>query len=267
MVIKIENLSFAYSREPILRNINLEIERGEFVGIMGPVGSGKTTLLLTLNGAIPNIINGNFKGSVKIFGLDTKKTKVHELARKVGIVFQDPDSQIFSLRVADEVSFALENFGFPKELIEKRVNTALNLLGIRKFIYEDPNNLSQGQRQKLAIASIIAIDPEILLLDEPVASLDYRSSRKIYGFLKKLSKNGKTIIVVEHDAELLAEYASRLLVINEGKIELDGRPENVFINKKFTSFGLRAPCSIEISKKLGLRAIASIEKLIKKLVG
>jgi energy-coupling factor transport system ATP-binding protein len=266
MVIKTENLSFSYSKEPILRKINLEIDKGEFVGVMGPVGCGKTTLLLTMNGAIPNLIRGNFEGVVKVFGVDTREKEVHELARRVGIVLQDPDSQIFSLRVRDEVSFALGNFGFPRNEIEKKVNDVLNWVGLSKFVDEDPNNLSQGQKQKLAIASVIVFDPEILLLDEPVASLDYDSSKKIYELLSEYNKKGRTIIVVEHDAELLSEYAGRVLVISRGRVELDGKPEDVLTNKRFPSFGLRPPCSVEISKRLGLRATASMEKLIKKLV-
>ena len=266
MVIKIENLSFSYSKEPILRNINLKIDKGEFVGLMGPVGSGKTTLLLTMNGAIPHLIKGNFEGAIKVFGLDTREKKVHELARRIGIVLQDPDSQIFSLKVKDEVSFALENFGFQRNEIEKKVNCVLSLVGLSKFADEDPNNLSQGQKQKLAVASVIAFDPEILLLDEPVASLDYDTSRKIYELLKEYNKKGKTIIIIEHDAELLTEDAKRVIVISNGRIELDGRPENIFTDVRFPSFSLRPPCSVEISKRLGLKATASKEKLIRKLV-
>ncbi len=246
-MIEISGLSFSYREERVLDGIDLKIRGGEFLGIIGPVGSGKTTFLLTLNGIIPHMIKGKFGGGVKIFGKDTHESKVPTLARDVGIVFQDPDSQIFSLKVADEVAFGLENIGVPREEIDARVKEALRAVGLEGRINDDPNNLSGGQKQKLALACVLAMDQKIFALDEPVSNMDHGGAVEIYEILRRANENGKTIIVVEHDSELLLEYANRIIVLDKGRIALDGKAVRVLSSRKISELGLKVPC--ELKKK------------------
>lgn len=241
-VINIHNLSFSYGKRDVLKGINISISRGEFVGIAGPVGGGKSTLLLIMNGVIPNLIRGNFNGQVTVCGMDTKTSKVSEISQKIGIVLQDPNSQIFSLKVRDEVAFALENHKLPRDQIERRVDEYLKLFGLRSMKDDDPNNLSEGQKQKLAIASTLAMEPEVILLDEPSSSLDFSSATKLYKILRKLNRKGVTIVVVEHDTELLVENIGRVIVLKGSSIKLDGPPEKIFSSPKIGKYGLKVPC-------------------------
>ncbi|MEM3555474.1 MAG: ABC transporter ATP-binding protein [Candidatus Micrarchaeia archaeon] len=244
-LITIRNLTFSYTGKKVLERINLSIPKGDFIGIIGPVGSGKSTLLLTMNGVIPNLIQGNFRGEVVVDGMNTKQTKVSELSEKVGIVLQDPNSQIFSMKVRDEVAFALENRKLPREEVRRRVDKYLRLFGLHSFINDDPNNLSEGQKQKLAIASTLAMEPEVILLDEPSSSLDFGAAVELYKFLGSLNKEGRTIVVVEHDTEMLLENAKRVIVLKDGRIALDGAPRKVLSNPKIEQYGLKIPCVLK----------------------
>lgn len=247
-LISIRGLTFSYTQRRVLNGINLSIPAGDFVGVIGPVGSGKSTLLFAINGVIPNLIKGDFGGDVTVCGMDTKRTSVSQLSEKVGIVLQDPNSQIFSMRVRDEVAFGLENRKLPKEEVERRVERYLRLFGLRSFIDEDPNNLSEGQKQKLAVASTLAMEPEVILLDEPSSSLDYGSAVKLYKILKGLNNQGRTIVVVEHDTELLLENAKRVIVVKGGRIALDGPPAQVLSDPRIERYGLKTPC---VLRKVG----------------
>jgi len=247
-MIEISGLSFSYGKERVLNNMDLKIRAGEFVGIMGPVGSGKTTLLLTLNGIIPHMIKGKFEGSVRIFEKDTRATKVSALARDAGLVFQDPDSQIFSLKVKDEVAFGLENMGVPREEIEARVRDALRAVELGDFAEKDPNALSGGQKQKLALACVLAMDQKIFALDEPVSNMDHRGAVEIYSILRRANEKGKTVIVVEHDSELLLEYAKRIIVIERGRIALDANTRRALSSKIIGELGLKIPCELKKKK-------------------
>ena len=244
-LIRLNNLNFSYGKKAVLKGIILSIDRGEFVGIIGPVGSGKSTLLLTMNGVIPNLIKGNFKGEVTVCGMSTATSSVSELSKNVGIVLQDPNSQIFSLKVRDEVAFALENRRLPREEIERRVSRYLHLFGLSSMKEEDPNNLSEGQKQKLAIASTLAVEPEVILLDEPSSSLDFGGAAELYTILEGLKEEGRTIVVVEHDTELLADHAERILVLRNGRIALDGPARVVLADRRIEEYGLKIPCSIK----------------------
>lgn len=226
MEIKLERVNFSYPDKKVLKNINLDIKSGEFVGLTGPTGCGKTTLAYCLNGLIPNSIRGNFSGNVIIDGMNTKEHKVPEIAREVGLVFQDPDWQIFSLTVKDEIEFGIKNLGLTNS--KKRIENALRLVGLEGYENIEPHRLSQGQKQKLCIASVIATDPEIIVLDEPTSQLDYKNTKNIHEILKKLNENNKTIILIEHDTDFLAEYCSRILIMNDGKIVKDGPVDKVF---------------------------------------
>ena len=236
----IDELNFSYTNQEVLKNVSLSLDNGEFVGLVGPTGCGKTTLAYCLNGLIPNSIKGKFSGKVLVDGLDTSKNKVSEVARKVGLVFQDPDWQIFNLTVKDEVSFGVENLKLGK--LEKRVKSALKMVGLTGFDDRDPNTLSQGQKQKLCIASILATDPEYIVLDEPTSQLDYKNNKKIHDILKRLNRRGKTILIIEHDTDFLTEYCDRILIMSNGRIVKDGKMKRVFSDVKLLKrLGIKVP--------------------------
>jgi len=240
MGIKVENVSFSYPNRKVLKNINFMIEDGEFVGLVGSTGCGKTTLVYCLNGLIPNSIRGKFSGDVIVEGLSTKKNKVSDIAKKVGLVFQDPDWQIFNLTVKDEVAFSLKNLKMDK--IEKRIQNALKIVGLKGYENEDPNKLSHGQKQKLCIASVIAAEPKTIILDEPTSQLDYKNTEIIHEILKKLNKMGTTVLIIEHDTDWIAEYSDRVLIMNDGRIVDSGSPNKIFSKIKFLKkLGIKVP--------------------------
>lgn len=250
-MISIRNLSFSYRKEPVLRDMSVEIKKGEFVGIMGATGSGKSTFALCLNGIIPHSVHGKFSGEVEISGKNTKSHETFELAKSIGLVFQDPDSQIFSLEVEDEVSFGPENLGLGKDEIRERVDRALDAVGIADLRNRETFALSQGQRQKVCIASVLAMEPDILILDEPTSQLDFRSTREIYEILRGLHEKGKTVIVIEHKTDWLLKHANRVLVLDSGRFVLDGKPSEVF--KKFGTLeriGIEVPKVLRIERFL-----------------
>jgi len=260
-MIKIENLSFAYDNRQVLDKISLNVGKGEFVGVVGRTGCGKTTLLLTLNGLIPQLVKGKFSGQVRICGMDTQKTKTAELARKIGFVFQDPDSQIFSLTAREEIAFGLQNMG---KFSEKKVSEALKEVGLSGYADADPDTLSQGQKQKLCIASVLAMGTEIMALDEPTASLDHPSAEEIYSLLERLNRNGKTILLASHDTDMLLEHCTRIIVLSEGKIALDGRPEEVFSSKEYAATKLKVPFAIELARTMGTKPVRNLKSLLQK---
>jgi len=245
MAIEIKNLNFSYPGKTVLRNISLDIEKADFVGITGSTGSGKTTLAYCFNGLIPNSIRGRFSGSVRVAGLDTRKSKISQLAKRVGLVFQDPDWQLFSLSVREEISFGLLNLKM--ENIEKRVRESIKMVGLEGYEETEPHKISQGQKQKLCIASVLAIEPDIIVLDEPTSQLDYRSTMNIYRILERLNKEGKTVIVIEHNTDLLAAYANKVILLENGRIAKYGPAEQVFSDKKLLEkLGVKVP---EVYKK------------------
>ena len=266
--IEIRDLSFAYRSRPeekVLDGIGVSIAKGEFVGLLGSTGAGKSTLLRCMNGIIPHLLEGVMKGSVRVEGKGTENTGPSGFAGKVGFLFQDPDSQLFAPTVAEEISFGLRNMGVGKDEALARVADALRLVGMDGFQGRDPHELSGGQRQKIAFASVLAMEPEILLLDEPVSALDWRSATDVYNLLRRLNSEGKTIVVVEHNTELLAEYAKRVLVFKGGKIALDASPVEAFSHELMVSLGLKIPCAVKICRVLGVKEAATPEKLAESL--
>lgn len=240
MEIKAEGVSFSYPGRKILRNISFRVKHGDFVGITGPTGSGKTTLAYCFNGLIPHSIRGKFSGTVTVDGKDTRKSKISKMATKVGFVFQDPEWQIFSLSLNDEVAFGLKNLKMDR--IDERVKEALEMVGLEGNEEMLPYNLSQGQKQKLCIASVLAMEPEIIVLDEPTSQLDYRSTMNIYGILKDLNGKGKTILVIEHDTDMIAKYANRVMVLDDGRLVKNGDPMNVLCDRKLMDrLGIKVP--------------------------
>jgi energy-coupling factor transporter ATP-binding protein EcfA2 len=240
MVIEARNLSFSYPGRKVLSDISLKVEKADFLGITGSTGSGKTTLAMCFNGLIPNSVKGRFSGEVTVMGASTKKSKISDLARKVGFVFQDPDWQLFSLTVRDEVTFGLKNLKM--EGIDRRVKDALKMVGLSGYEDTEPHKLSQGQKQKLCIASVLAMEPEIMILDEPTSQLDYRSGMNVYSILKRLNEEGKTVIVIEHNTDMLAEHANKAMILDGGRIASLGPARKVLCEKKLLNkLGIKIP--------------------------
>ena len=217
-IIEVKDISFTYpSGVQALRDVSITIHRGEFVAVMGENGAGKTTLVKHFNGLFKPS-----EGQVVVDGVDVSKVSVASLARKVGLVFQNPDDQLFSENVEEEIRFALRNFGFDKGIIEKRVNWALNLLDIDRYRKSSPFILSGGERKRVALASVLAWDPEVVILDEPTIGQDYAQKERLRHFLMQLRIQGKTTIIVTHDVEFVADCQPRIVLMADGEIIADG---------------------------------------------
>lgn len=220
-MIRIENLKFQYSgsKRFALDGIDLTIEKGDFVGIIGASGAGKSTLTYAMNGIVPHHYKGDFYGSVKISGMDTVDNYPEDIAAHLASVFQDIDAQMTATIVEDEILFGLENYECPKDEIEERITSSLSVLGIEELRKRNINTLSGGQKQKVAIAAMVAMRPEIIVLDEPTGELDPQSSRQIFELLKELNRNlGMTVVIVEQKIMLQCEFADKLIVMDGGKV-------------------------------------------------
>lgn len=232
---KLEDVSYKYPLEDreILKNINLDIKKGEFWAVIGKNGSGKTTLCNVLRRFVPDFYKGELKGKITLEGKELKDYSAKEIVQKVGFVFQNPFTQISGVKetVFEEIAFGLENLALDAEYIRKRVEETLKLLRIEELRDKNPYELSGGQGQKVALASIIAMDPEIMVIDEPTSQLDPKGTEEIFEIIDILKKEGKTIILVEHKLELIAEYAEKVMVLNEGEMILSGNTEEVLKNK------------------------------------
>jgi len=222
-LIEVEDVYFTYPNGvEALKGISLKIEDGEFVAIMGQNGAGKTTLVKHFNGLLKPT-----RGRVLIDGVDTRHVSVAMLSRKVGFVFQNPDHQLFSETVEDEVSFALKNFGFPEKVILERVEWALNLLDLKEYQKTSPFMLSGGERKRVALASVLAWDPKILILDEPTIGQDSYQKERLRQFIIQMNQQGKTVIIVTHDIEFVAECEPRVILMANGRIIADGEAKQV----------------------------------------
>lgn len=232
---KLKDVSYKYPLEDreILKNINLDIKKGEFWAVIGKNGSGKTTLCNVLRRFVPDFYKGELKGRITLEGKELKDYSAKEIVQKVGFVFQNPFTQISGVKetVFEEIAFGLENLALDAEYIRKRVEETLKLLRIEELRDKNPYELSGGQGQKVALASIIAMDPEIMVIDEPTSQLDPKGTEEIFEIIDILKKEGKTIILVEHKLELIAEYAEKVMVLDEGEMILSGNTEDVLKNK------------------------------------
>ncbi len=230
-IIKVKDLSYRY--EPggpfVLHDICVEIAEGEFVAVMGPSGAGKTTFCLALNGIIPNFFGGNFHGQVSILDHDTLSLTVAELAQNVGMVLQDPEMQLVTNCVEDEVAFGLENVRVPRSEMRVRIDDALRIVRLTGYEKKHPASLSGGQKQRLAIAAALALRPKVMVLDEPTSQLDPVGANEVFSVIRELNERYHiTVILVTHDSERVAEYADRVLLMNAGRLEADTTPSRFF---------------------------------------
>jgi energy-coupling factor transport system ATP-binding protein len=225
-MIEAENVGYSYpNKVEALRGISLSINDGEFVAIMGQNGAGKSTFVKHFNGLLKPS-----KGIVRINGVETTKSSVAALSRNVGFVFQNPDHQLFSESVEEEIGFALKNFSFEQENIVKRIDWALNLFSLTQYRKTSPFLLSGGERKRVALASVLAWDPQTLILDEPTIGQDHDQKEKLRQFIIQLQTQKKTVVIVTHDVEFVAECNPRVVLMKEGKIVADGEGKQILTN-------------------------------------
>jgi energy-coupling factor transporter ATPase len=230
-IIQANHLTFTYTgaSEPSIQDISIGVTPGEFVVLTGPSGCGKTTICRCLNGLIPNFYSGDFNGDLVVDGMNVKEHTTAELASHVGMVFQNPENQLFSLSVERDVAFGPENLGLSREDIRKRVDWALNVTGITHLKDKPPYELSGGQQQRAAIAAVLAMQPKVMILDEPTSFLDPKSALEILEVISDLNKKlGITIVLVEHRLDIVSSHANRVIVMDRGQIVLDGTPRDVY---------------------------------------
>jgi energy-coupling factor transporter ATP-binding protein EcfA2 len=252
-IIKFNDFSFKYSssKTNILENINLSIESNEITVLAGPTGCGKSTLLKSIVGLIPNMYDGEYSGEVIVDGIRIKDAEIKEIAKRVGFVFQNPENQIFMFSVERDIAFGLENLGIEQEIIKERIKKIMETLNITHLAEKAPHELSDGQKQRTALAGVLAMEPKILILDEPTSLLDPKTASEFMELMNKLCReNGISIIIVEHRLDLVLKYADRLIILSNGKIVSNDKPENVFNYKKLIIPELGIPFSTKIYREL-----------------
>ncbi|MBR0138108.1 MAG: ABC transporter ATP-binding protein [Erysipelotrichaceae bacterium] len=233
-VLEFVDVSFKYDNaptieEPALKHINLKIEKGEFVGIIGSNNSGKSTVCSLCNGLIPKAIDGEYSGDVFVNGKNLKGISIAKASEMVGLVLPDPEAQLSQLSVYDELTFGPANLNMSKQECFEAADRVMKLLRLEEFRNRSPFSLSGGEQQKVAIASVLAMNPQILVLDEPTSNLDPLSTQEIFDILYRLNKEeGITVVLVEHEVELMAQYVDRFIVMDNGMVAIDGTPEEVF---------------------------------------
>ncbi len=247
-MIHIEGLVARAGAFEILKGIDLDIESGEFVALLGPNGAGKTTLIKHFNGLrVPSA------GSVMVDGMDTRRVKTSRLARSVGFLFQNPDHQIISNRIDDEIAFGLKQTGIPEPERGERVREAAAILGLEGLLDADPFTLSRALRQRVALASVLALRPKVLVLDEPTSSQDERGATMVMEIARELNAGGTTVIFVSHDMELVARYARRALVLVDGRILADRSVHALFRDTQpLNAAGLSMPGAYRLAATLGI---------------
>lgn len=264
--LKVEDYTFSYldAKTPALSNINLEIAKGEIAILAGPSGCGKSTLLKSIVGLIPHMYSGSWSGRVIVDGIEVAKSRISELAKKVGFVFQNPENQIFMFSVERDIAFGLENLALPKEEMRQRVDWALSLLGIKNLAYRAPHELSDGQKQRTAIAGVLAMKPSILILDEPTSLLDPFTAHEVIGTVQKLNRTlGITVIIVEHRLDLASSIASRVVIMDNGRIVADGVPKKVYRNAEALN-AVGMPLMASLHKEIGAAGESplSVEEMV-----
>lgn len=243
-IIETKNLAYTYpgASRPSITDVSIKVEKGDFVLITGPSGCGKTTLCRCFNGLIPHFYQGQLSGEIVVAGEDVTKHQTHELAKHVGLVFQNPENQLFALSIEKDVAFGLENLGYSRTEMRERVDWALNLAGIYDIRERSPHEVSGGQQQRVAIAAVLAMQPEIIVLDEPTSFLDPLSAAKIFEVIHDLNQRlGTTVVLVEHRLDLTARYANHIIIMDDGKVCSDGKTREVLDNEGTRLVGVGIP--------------------------
>ena len=264
-VIEFKDVTFWHgggNEKPAIKNINLKIYEGDYVALLGLNGAGKTTLQLCINGVIPNSIMGDFEGEVIVYGKDTYDTPVREMAKMVGMVFDNPEFQLSQMSVAEEIALGMESLGFSYDEMVETITEVLDIVGLQGLEERSPFGLSGGQQQRLSIAAALAMEPKILVMDEPTANVDPIGKEEIFSVAAQLNREkNMTVIMAEHEVEVMAAYANIVIVMHEGEILLNGTPEEVFSNVELIQkLGLRLPQVTEYAHRLNQLNLASIKK-------
>lgn len=258
-IIEAKNLTYTYpsATKPAIKDVSLTIQKGEFVILTGPSGCGKTTLCRCFNGLIPHFYSGQLEGQIAVADLKVGERQIFELAQHVGLVFQNPENQLFALSVEKDVAFGLENLGKPRDEIRKQVDWALQITGIEELRERAPHELSGGQQQRVAIACVLAMQPNIMVFDEPTSFLDPLGAQRIFEVINELNKKlGITVILVEHRLDLASKYADHVIIMDEGKIALDGEPRDIFNSEQARLIGVGIPKATQLWQQLQASGIS-----------
>jgi energy-coupling factor transport system ATP-binding protein len=251
---RLQDVSFTYEygEKAALTGVSMELERGRLYGVVGLNASGKTTLCSVLRGIIPHFHRGDLAGHVEILGKNLEDWDPGDLSVLIGYVFQNPFTQISGVKetVFEEIALGLENLGMDREQMIERVGSVLDQLNLWDLAEKDPNRLSGGQRQKVAFASIIAMDADVLVIDEPTSQLDPESSDEVFQIIRQLKDSGKSIILVEHKIDLLAEYADDLIVMHDGRVIAQGDARSILTSSGLTAAGVSPPDVTELALRL-----------------
>ena len=253
IIMECKNVDYSYplTTEPAIKHLNLQIERGKFYGVIGENGSGKTTLCALLRGFAPSFYKGEVKGEVLVEGKNINEYG-GELSQKIGFVFQNPFTQISGVKdtVFEEVAYGLENFGVPVEEIERRVTEVMTMTNIESLAEKNPFELSGGQMQRVALASVIVLEPDILIIDEPTSQLDPEGTESVFAIIKAMKDKQKTIILVEHKIDLIAEYADDVLVLKDGELIAVGDKNEILTDITLMEKGVALPQVVLLAVKL-----------------
>lgn len=230
-LVNLQNVTYKYplTKTPVLQNVNLQVNEGEFVAVMGPNGAGKSTLCYALAGFVPHFFKGEISGEIEVDGKKSSESTLDEWVLNVGLAFQNPFNQISGAKytVFEEIAFGLENIGVPRNEMKDRVDEAMALTGIRDLADRSPYSLSGGQQQRVALTSILVMRPRLLVLDEPTSQMDPIGTREVFGVVRKMAEEGMTVVMVEHKVEWIAHFADRVIALNEGQVLLEGKPNEV----------------------------------------
>jgi energy-coupling factor transporter ATP-binding protein EcfA2 len=241
-LIEVQEVTYTYptTETPALKDISLEVEEGEFLAIVGSNEAGKSTLCYTLSGFVPHFFQGELEGDVQVADLDLKGSKLSDWVLNVGLVFQNPFNQISGAKftVFEEIAFGLENLGTPRPEMIERVERAMARTGISDLAERSPYSLSGGQQQKVALTSILVMEPKVIVLDEPTSQLDPIGAREVFQVIKDMSRSGITVVMAEHKIEWVAEYADRVIALDSGEILVAGNPQQVFTSPLLPENGI-----------------------------
>lgn len=252
--IELKNVTYTYplAEEPSVRDISAVMERGKFYSILGANGSGKTTLCNILRGFIPNFYQGEMLGEVIFDGKNLQEYEMGELASKIGYVFQNPFNQITGARdtVYGEIAYGLENFGVPVPEIRDRVDQIMELTNITYLRDKNPFELSGGQQQRVAFASVLVLEPDMFVIDEPTSQLDPRETERVFDIILKMKEMGKTIVLVEHKMELVAQYSDEVLVLEDGRLIRAGEKHEILSETGLQEHGVMLPQTVLLAEKM-----------------
>lgn len=257
--VNLQNVTYKYplTKEPVLQNLSLQVQEGEFVSVIGPNGAGKSTLCYALAGFVPHFFKGEISGEIEVDGKLSSKSTLDTWVLNVGLAFQNPFNQISGAKytVFEEIAFGLENIGVPRNEMKARVEDAMSLTGISELADRSPYSLSGGQQQRVALTSILVMRPRLLVLDEPTSQMDPIGTREVFGVVRKMAEEGMTVVMVEHKVEWIAEFADRVIALKEGQILLEGTPSEVLTSDVLieNGFGVSRYTSVaREAKKQGL---------------